>query len=98
MMQLLYGNDGKNYVTIAKSAELTPVQEEELLKGYLGYDFVKNTAQYSSISSQPVSFTYVTTDLSGSLPKEMILLSKNARMSNYQTPSYYAHLDRKSVV
>lgn len=91
MMQLLYGNDGKNYVTIAKSAELTPVQEEELLKGYLGYDFVKNTAQYSSISSQPVSFTYVTTDLSGSLPKEMILLSKNARMSNYQTPSYYAH-------
>lgn len=91
MMQLLYGNDGKNYATIAKSAELTPVQEKELLRGYSGYDFVKNTAQYSSIASQPVSLTYVTTDLSGSLPEEMILLSKNARMSNYQTPSYYAH-------
>ena len=87
MMQLLYGNDGKNYATIAKSAELTPVQEKELLRGYSGYDFVKNTAQYSSIASQPVSLTYVTTDLSGSLPEEMILLSKNARMSNYQTPS-----------
>lgn len=91
MMQLLYGNDGTNYVTAAKSAELTSVQEKELLKGYLGYDFVKNTSLYSSISSQPISLTYVTTDLSESLPKEMILLSKNARMSNYQTPSYYAH-------
>jgi len=91
MMQLLYGNDGTNYATIAKSAELTPVQEKELLRRYSGYDFVKNTAQYSSISSQPVSFTYVTTDLSGNLPKEMIVLSKNARMSNYQTPSYYTH-------
>lgn len=90
-MQLLYGNDGKNYATIAKSAELTPVQEKELLRGYSGYDFVKNTAQYSSIASQPVSLTYVTTDLSGNLPKEMIVLSKNARMSNYQTPSYYTH-------
>lgn len=90
-MQLLYGNDGTNYATIAKSAELTPVQEKELLRRYSGYDFVKNTAQYSSISSQPVSFTYVTTDLSGNLPKEMIVLSKNARMSNYQTPSYYTH-------
>lgn len=90
-MQLLYGNDGTNYATIAKSAELTPVQEKELLRRYSGYDFVKNTAQYSSISSQPVSFTYVTTDLSENLPKEMIVLSKNARMSNYQTPSYYTH-------
>ncbi len=91
MMQLLYGNDGTNYVTVAKSAELTPVQEKELFKGYLGYDFVNNTSLYSSISNQPISLTYVTTDLSESLPKEMILLSKNARMSNYQTPSYYAH-------
>lgn len=91
MMQLLYGNDGTNYATAAKSAELTPVQEKELLRGYLGYDYVKNAALYSSIPSQPFSLTYVTTDLSGSLPKEMILLSKNARMANYQTPSYYAH-------
>ena len=97
MMQLLYGNDGTNYVTAAKSAELTSVQEKELLKGYLGYDFVKNTSLYSSISSQPISLTYVTTDLSESLPKEMILLSKNARMSNYQTPSYYAHFQLMDI-
>lgn len=92
MMQLLYGNNGTNYATAAKSAEVTPEQEKELLNGYTGYDFVKNPSLYSDIASQPVSLTYVTTDLSGKLPKEMILLSKNARMSNYQTPSYYAHI------
>lgn len=40
-MQLLYGNDGMNYHTIAKSSEMTPAQEKELLKDYLRYDLYR---------------------------------------------------------
>ena len=72
-MQLLYGNDGVNYHTISKSEEMTEVQERELLKGYLGYDFVKNKELYSSASYEPVALSYVTTDLSRSLPEEKIV-------------------------
>lgn len=90
-MQLLYGNDGINYHTIAKSKEITANQEKELLAGYLGYDFVNDTSKYSSALKEPISFSYVTTDLAGSLPCEMILISQNAKMSNYLTPSYYSH-------
>ena len=35
-MQLVYGNDGQNYTTIAKSAEITEEQVRRLLEGYLG--------------------------------------------------------------
>ena len=31
-MQLVYGNDGQNYTTIAKSAEITEEQERRLLE------------------------------------------------------------------
>lgn len=90
-MQLLYGNDGVNYHTIAKSKEITVVQEKELLQGYLGYSFVENLQDYSSVDKEPVALSYVTTDLVKTLPKEMIVLSRNAKMSNYLTPSYYSH-------
>ena len=63
-MQLLYGNDGLNYHTIAKSNEMTPAQEKELLKDYLRYDFVSDDSIYSSLDAEPVAITCVTTDLS----------------------------------
>lgn len=90
-MQLLYGNDGINYHTIAKSAEMTESQEKELLSSYLGYDFVRDTEHYSSPSAEPISLVYVTTNLSNHLPEEKILLARNGRMTNYITPSYWAH-------
>ena len=61
-MQLLYGNDGMNYHTIAKSSEMTPAQEKELLKDYLRYDFVSDDSIYSSLDAEPVAITCVTTD------------------------------------
>ena len=67
-MQLLYGNDGVNYHTIAKSKEITVVQEKELLQGYLGYSFVENLQDYSSVDKEPVALSYVTTDLVKTLP------------------------------
>ncbi len=91
MMQLLYGNDGINYHTIAHSGDMTPVQEKELLEGYLGYDFVRDPSKYSDVSKEPIAISYVTTNLSNTLPQEKIVIAKNARMTNYLTPSYYAH-------
>lgn len=91
-MQLLYGNDGMNYRTIAKSKQMTDEQEKKLLDGYVRYSFVKDEAKYASVYEEPVALTYVTTDLEGTLPKEMILLSRNAKMSNYHAPSYYSHM------
>lgn len=90
-MQLLYGNDGINYHTIAKSRELTDIQEKELLAGYLGYEFAKESGKYSSVEKEPVSITYVTTNLSKTLSEEKVLLSVSGRMRNYLTPSYWAH-------
>ncbi len=87
-MQLLYGNDGTNYHTIAISKDMTAVQERKLLESYLGYDFVRDSSLYSDVSFEPVSITYVTTDLSNTLEQEKILIAKNARMKNYLTPSY----------
>lgn len=90
-MQLLYGNNGTNYQTIARSKDMTAEQERRLLEGYLGYDFVQDSAAYSDFSKEPVALTYVTTDLSNTLEQEKILVSKCGRMTNYATPSYYAH-------
>ena len=91
-MQLLYGNDGTNYKTIAKSKEMTSGQEKQIIQGYLGYNFVKEKDKYTSVYDEPISLSYVTTNLAGSLSEEKILLTKNARMSNYLTPSYYSHV------
>lgn len=96
-MQLLYGNDGVNYNTIAKSEELSQMQERELLKDYLGYSFVRDTSKYSSAEKEPISLTCVTTNLSHTLPEEKILLVKNAKMTNYLTPSYYAHFQIRDI-
>lgn len=82
-MQLLYGNDGKNYRTIARSKEMTDEQERVLLSRYLGYEFAENV--------EPVALSYVTTDLDGTLPEEMILLSRQVRIAGCRAPSYYAH-------
>ena len=78
-MQLVYGNDGQNYITITKSAGITDVQEARLLEDYRGYGYVKNREAYSDPSKEPVSLTYVTTDLLESNRKN-VLLVKNARM------------------
>lgn len=90
-MQLLYGNDGTNYRTISKSEEITSEQEKQLLGGYLGYEDVSDKKKYSSGYEEPVAISYVTTDLNSTLPVEMILLSKNARMVNFKAQSAYAH-------
>lgn len=90
-MQLLYGNDGINYHTIARTKEMTDIQEKELLAGYLGYEFVKDSNLYSAVDKEPISLTYVTTNLSKSLSEEKILFAINGRMTNYLTPSYWAH-------
>jgi hypothetical protein len=90
-MQLLYGNDGMNYHTIAKSVEISEQQEKEMLESYLGFSFVPDSAMYSDISREPHSLIYAVTDLSRTLPEERILIARTARMSNYTTPSYYSH-------
>ncbi|MDE6434858.1 MAG: hypothetical protein K2L07_11605, partial [Lachnospiraceae bacterium] len=90
-MQLIYGNDGTNYRTIAKSQSMKPVQEKRLLEGYKKYDFVEDSTLYSSAAKEPTALTYVTTDLSGTLEKAQILLAYNARMTNYAAESSYAH-------
>ena len=90
-MQLVYGNDGQNYTTITKSAGITDVQEARLLEDYRGYGYVKNREAYSDPSKEPVSLTYVTTDLLESNRKN-VLLVKNARMTNYTTLCSYTHM------
>ena len=50
-MQLIYGNDGENYRTIAKTQDITAAQEKKLLSGYLGYEFVRDM--------NPVSYTHL---------------------------------------
>lgn len=89
-MQLVYGNDGQNYTTIAKSAEITEEQERRLLESYRGYGYVKKRELYSDASKEPVSLSYASTDILGS--KKKIMLVKNARMSNYTTPCSYTHI------
>lgn len=90
-MQLLYGNDGTNYHTIARSQDMSDMQEKELLAGYLGYEFARDPAVYSSAEREPLALTYATTNLSKTLPEEKILFSVSGRMRNYLTPSYWAH-------
>lgn len=89
-MQLIYGNDGTNYRTIAKSPELTEEQANRLLEAYKGFSYVRETSHYSDPSREPVSLTYVTTTLSGTMERKILLVWK-ARMTNYTTPSYYIH-------
>ena len=47
-MQLLYGNDGQNYTTIAKSEGITDEQERRLLETYRRYGYVKRKKKDSS--------------------------------------------------
>lgn len=89
-MQLLYGNDGINYCTIAKSPEISSAQEREILK-YEGYQFVSNSAQYSSAATEPVDLCCIVSNFSRTFEKDMLLLGKCARMSNFVTPSYCCH-------
>lgn len=68
----VYGNDGENYRTIAKTQDITAAQEKKLLSGYLGYEFVRDMNLYSSVAKEPIAFTYVTTSLSGQWGKNFI--------------------------
>ena len=90
-MQLLYGNDGNNYRTLAKTSDMNEFVEKELKEAYLSYHFVGDERPYSSVKTQPISLTYVTTNLGGALSQDQVLLCQNARMSNFKTPSSYAH-------
>lgn len=90
-MQLLYGNDGTNYRTFAKTDDMDEKVEKALKDAYLGYHFTPAEESYSSTETQPVSFTCATTDLEGILPGEQLLLCINARMHQFKAPSSYAH-------
>lgn len=96
-MQFLYGNDGANYRTIAKSKELTVQQEKKLIDNYAEYEMVLDDTEYSQVDLEPFSLTCVVTNLDGTLPKEELLLAKTARMSNILTPSFYAHFILREV-
>lgn len=90
-MQLLYGNDGNNYRTLARTADMNDIIEKELKEAYLNYRFVEHSDLYTSVENQPVSITYVTTNLGNIFRHEQIMICKNARMSCFSTPSSYAH-------
>lgn len=92
MIQLLYGNNGVNYTDIARSSNLSAEQYNELYKSYLGYSFAMNPELYEKKEQEPVAYNILMTNLSGKLPKEMLMLSKKAKMCNYETPCYYAHI------
>lgn len=90
-MQILYGNDGNNYRTLARTADVDDITEKSVLEAYLSYRFVGNDRNYSGIDKQPAALTYVTTNLEGVLRQDRVLICRNARMANYTTPSSYAH-------
>lgn len=90
-MQILYGNDGNNYRTLARTKDVSNSIEKAVRESYLSYYFVEDDGIYSAIENHPVSITYVTTNLENVLEKDRVLLCQNARMSNYSTPSSYAH-------
>lgn len=92
MIQLLYGNNGVNYTEIARSSNLSAEQYNELYKSYLGYSFAMNPELYEKKEQEPVAYNILMTNLSGKLPKEMLMLSKKAKMCSYETPCYYAHI------
>lgn len=85
-----------NYRTFAKSVDISPKMEELLLSSYMKYYFVNNRAVYSGVACEPESIVYVTSNLNGVLPEEVVVLCKNGRMSQFATPSFYfhAHLDK----
>ncbi len=97
MIQLLYGNNGVNYTEIARSSNLTEEQYNELYKSYLGYSFVANPELYESNEQEPIAYNIVMTNLSGKLQKEMLMLSKKAKMCSYETPCYYAHIQLADI-
>lgn len=92
MIQLLYGNNGVNYTEIARSSNLSEEQYSELYKSYLGYPFTVSPELYEKKEEEPIAYNMLVTNLFGKLPKDMLMLSKKAKMCSYETPCYYAHL------
>ena len=90
-MELVYGNDGMNYRTLARSGDTTAKVEQQLLSSYVRYYFPENPFAYTSPETEPESIIYVTSDLARSLPGEFIILTKNGRMREFSTPSFYSH-------
>lgn len=90
-MQLLYGNDRRDYRVIAKSPDLTENIAKQLEKsGFLYYGYAKGT--YSSVEQEPIALSCVCTKLNGIFQEKKLLVSKAAKMRNRETPSYYAHV------
>ncbi len=72
-MQILYGNDGMNYCTVAKTADVTEnILNEIGNRGLLFCDFLKET--YSSLDTEPVSFSYIVTSLNNIFPSDMMVI------------------------
>lgn len=92
MIQLLYGNNGVNYAEIARSSNLSTEQYSELYKSYLGYPLAVDPELYGKKEEEPIAYNILVTNLSGKLQKDMLMLSKKAKMCSYETPCYYAHL------
>ena len=90
-MDLVYGNDGMNYRTFARSGNINMRVEQLLLKNYRKYYFPDNASAYSKPENVPESIIYVSSDLNRALPKNHIILAKNGRMRTFTTPSSYLH-------
>ncbi|MCD7884882.1 MAG: hypothetical protein LUI87_14440, partial [Lachnospiraceae bacterium] len=90
-MDLFYGNDGNNYRIFAQSAGLSSKAVQMLQKSYMQYFFPKNASAYSSVSKEPESICYVTSNLNREMPSEMVVLCKNGHMTRYSTPSFFFH-------
>ena len=90
-MQLLYGSDRKNYRVLSKSSDMTGDQERTLVDIYCTYQPVNDKTPYSDVEHEPAAYIYASTNLVDTLPEERILWIQKGKMTNVNTPSFYAH-------
>ena len=89
-MQLLYGNDGINYRTIDKSAEMSDNIVKSILNTYSKYEFVSNPKAYTD-GYEPEAITYVSSDLERQFQNDQLVICKAGRMRRFSAASFYFH-------
>ncbi|MDO5337014.1 MAG: hypothetical protein Q4E89_06085 [Eubacteriales bacterium] len=91
MLQIIYGNDRKNYRTFFKSPEISDQAEQAIYQSYKDYRMITNHEAYSSQEYYPESLCCAVSNLNHTLKEESIILCLNAQMQNLQTPCSYFH-------
>lgn len=91
MLQIIYGNDRKNYRTFFKSPEISEQAEQAIYQSYKDYRIPANHEAYSSQEYYPRSLCCAVSNLNHALKEECIILCLNAQMHNLQTPCSYFH-------